>query len=1368
MRCKRIMAVLITAVFILSGVTVVSNSAQADSRYVQRITLEVRTTIETGLGDTAVGDLDVFVQSVEGQLYDGISDDWKEQLGTWRSSGSYNNFLFNPVYDKDTVELYPDTELNQGYTHEEGFDAMRGGLPVIEVDGEWQFNPFADNDIRFAVNHLIDRDYIVDEMYDGFANPRYMAMGIEAAGYEDHYRDIVERLGVDDHDPELGTQMIQDRMEYWRDSGYIADYTGESVTGNQDDGWQFAGEDIELIWIIRIDDTRLMIGHYLADIIEDQGFAVDRNEMESETAFDHSLFSDPADMKYHMYTGGWVARAANLYQQAALNQMYTGWYGWSPGLQREGWWQYEGPDVIEQEIGPDLIEGRMPNIDAYWESMQTLAEYGMRSGMRVFVVTSQDVYAYDSSRVSAAAIDVVTGWAGIYSPRTLKLFDDDHLTVAQYSTKGSLYMDNWNRIDGSGETNSMQQDMARDFTMYNHPVKGTPIGIRTDHEVRSDYEWVEDGDDFVLEKNVDVPEDAWDYDPETQEWIQVGEDNTAAIAVTYDWHENADGDLGTYHDGNPLTYRDVFAWYAFSKELCFDTGNGYYYSPWSTVNTGWFNNVQGIEFHVEEGEVHSYTMYGDYTFPAEDTMASYFAQTTFKPWQVYEAARIMVAQHPDEEHIWGGVPGAGETWSWSEAENWIHFISSTQGETFKAVMENMIAEDWTPAYFDNMPEFLGDVDVSTEVQRTIDFFDTYDHMFISQGPFRIVEIDETNMLMELERWGPEDGYPLALDHWEDIILIRRLELTDSTVPSMIYIDEEFEVSATARIREDYPERRTYDADEGELTFRLIVPGEDDRTYTITDPVDGEFMGTIPSHITSGLEGTYEWQLEGMTEVALASSTIDGSLEILDEAQEAVFEVFDFHVGPREGYVPLDVEITAGIENIGDAEGNISLYVDGEVEETFTINAGETIFVKETYTFEEPGVYDIELGDQSESVAVGVETYELTIIVEGEGEVDIEPDQVEYEEGTTVTLTANPADGWELTGWQGTDEEGEEITLTMDEDKEITANFQEYVETYDITVGPITDVDGNYVDDATVTLSWNPELTQTSGIDGIYTFTIESTEHPDDINFTVTIDHDDLEEIKTFTFTGSSSPEYQIDEIGDVGVEEDVGIDTVMLAGLGLVVLIIIIIAFIFKKKFKEEDTHIEENFSKRTHLEEDKVGQKSSENKQDEPTFAERRSKLDKELGSLKESSKFIKTKDIESAIKNNELDKAHSLIGNRKEKIQKIKSIEKEISKLKDKESMIDTKSIENSLEENNLKKAEEELKTLIEKYTKYTETIKELESLDNRKSLLAEQLADEKIDRDVFKSARDDIEHKKANLEEKLSKLRKEVIYEDYQKPF
>ncbi len=91
---------------------------------------------------------------------------------------------------------------------------------------------------------------------------------------------------------------------------------------------------------------------------------------------------------------------------------------------------------------------------------------------------------------------------------------------------------------------------------------------------------------------------------------------------------------------------------------------------------------------------------------------------------------------------------------------------------------------------------------------------------------------------------------------------------------------------------------------------------------------------------------------------------------------------------------------------------------------------------------------------------------LTINIEGEGSTDPPEGTHPYDEGEEVVVTATPADGWYFEEWTG-DHEGtdEEITIIMDEDKEITANFESHFNT--LTIDAVgngsVEVDGMEVD-----------------------------------------------------------------------------------------------------------------------------------------------------------------------------------------------------------------------------------------------------------------------------------------------------------------
>jgi len=162
--------------------------------------------------------------------------------------------------------------------------------------------------------------------------------------------------------------------------------------------------------------------------------------------------------------------------------------------------------------------------------------------------------------------------------------------------------------------------------------------------------------------------------------------------------------------------------------------------------------------------------------------------------------------------------------------------------------------------------------------------------------------------------------------------------------------------------------------------------------------------------------------------------------------------------------------------------------------------------------------------------------------------------------------------------------------------------------------------------------------------------------------------------------------------------------------------------------------------------------------------------KIEDAVESLKKEN--VDITDIEVALQEGNMERAIHLLDSKTSNDSKSYSIESKIKEsveiLKEEEEHLDTRRVEKALDEGDVEKANELLAELEERYEEYKETLSELKELDRDKSSLARKLAKDEIDRETYQDAKREIEHEKAELEEKLQKLREEVIYEDYEKPF
>ncbi|MFP4608615.1 MAG: hypothetical protein ACLFNY_03430, partial [Candidatus Aenigmatarchaeota archaeon] len=69
---------------------------------------------ESAIGAVADGDYDMFMHSVDGPVYQGAREEWRQQLETWTVYGSYNNALLNPAHEGNGTTAVEDA-VSEGW-----------------------------------------------------------------------------------------------------------------------------------------------------------------------------------------------------------------------------------------------------------------------------------------------------------------------------------------------------------------------------------------------------------------------------------------------------------------------------------------------------------------------------------------------------------------------------------------------------------------------------------------------------------------------------------------------------------------------------------------------------------------------------------------------------------------------------------------------------------------------------------------------------------------------------------------------------------------------------------------------------------------------------------------------------------------------------------------------------------------------------------------------------------------------------------------------------------------------------------------------------------------------------------------------------
>jgi len=411
--------------------------------------------------------------------------------------------------------------------------------------GTDRLNPFASPKIREAMNWLIDRKFIAEEIMRGLGRPRYLPLDTSFPDFA-RLADVARKLEIRyAPNPDLARSVINAEMRR---------FGATQVSGK----WQFRGRPVILTFLIRTEDSRRAIGEYVANLLEGLGFAVERRLGSAADLSPVWMGSDPAKGQWHLYTGGWISTAISRDESGQFDFFYT-----RRGLQRPLWQAYK-PSPEFNRVSDRLARSDFATMAERNRLLARALELSMQDSVRIWLVEELSV----SPR--RAEVKVVADLAGGISGSVLWPY-----TIRYEGRSGgtirigvpSMLPEPWNPIGGSNWIfDTTLYRATEDYPTISDPFTGLDLPQRIERAevvvkqglpVSKTLDWV--SLQFVPE--IRVPGDAIiSWDPKAQRFITVQEKYPKGLTTRTKAVVHFDRDLFKkvqWHDGTALSMGDI-------------------------------------------------------------------------------------------------------------------------------------------------------------------------------------------------------------------------------------------------------------------------------------------------------------------------------------------------------------------------------------------------------------------------------------------------------------------------------------------------------------------------------------------------------------------------------------------------------------------------------------------------------------------------------------------------------------------------------------------------------------------------------------------------------------------------------------------
>jgi peptide/nickel transport system substrate-binding protein len=625
------------------------------------------------------------------------------------------------------------------------FESTGGSYSILVNPSESEkFNPFSIQEVRFALNYLVDRKLIVNELMGGYGTPMISNYG----PYDPDYLFIVDELESFHfkYNPSLADEMITKALE-------------EAGAEKIGDIWTFDGEEIEITAFIRSDDpVRKSIGEILSSELKKIGFKVSKDFGDLNKAFVVVYGSNPANVQWNFYTEGWGGRSAFVkYDPLGLGQMYSPWFSNMPGFNDPSYWNYQN-DYLDS-ITQNIYIGNFTTAEERVDLIRKATREGVKESVRIFLASKIDQYVVNE-KIDGVINDFGAGVPTRFTPINART-DSNSLTIGVKQ----IYQGAWNPVMGISDLYSRYiWDTLSDPGVFKHPYTGDTIPIRTT---------------WVIETagptgKLDLPTDAITWDTKQQKWVNVKKGTNATSKVTFDL------EFSNWHHGLPMDMNDIlhslyftYEWGSEQQEndKTFDTE----YTPRASQIVSTLLGIRLVDENTME-------VYVDYWHFDEAEIADWASIWSSMPWEIMSAM---------EQAVIDGKVSFSRSGAVSKSVNWLSLLVPHDAKIIQEYLEDFKNTGFVPPFLqslDTNPRYI-----QSRYDASIKWISDNDHAVISNGPFYLERYSPESRTITIKSF-KDASYPFEAGHWKDYEDVKFPKITQVELPEVVNIGGTLSIS----------------------------------------------------------------------------------------------------------------------------------------------------------------------------------------------------------------------------------------------------------------------------------------------------------------------------------------------------------------------------------------------------------------------------------------------------------------------------------------------------------------------------------------------------------------------------------------------